>query len=135
MIAARYGTLVTIGADGVPQARIVDPTSPDSALVVRLATNPRSRKVAEIRADPRVTLLYFDPARLAYVTVVGRATEITGAAKSAHRKKEWDAFFDKEKPDTYSLYQIVPSRIEVVSAQDGLSGDASTWRPEIVWFN
>jgi general stress protein 26 len=132
MTAARFCTLVTIGDAGQPQARIVDPIEPDAGFAVYVATNPRSRKVEEIRKDPRVTLLYFDPARSASVTLIGRAVEVMGAEKSAHRKKEWDGFFPADRPETYSLYRIVPSRAEVVSAADGLAGDPATWRPEIV---
>ncbi len=132
MTDARFCTLITIGDLGQPQARIVDPLEPGPTLAVYIATNPRSRKVVEIRKDPRVTLLYFDTARSAYVTLIGRAEEVPGAEKAAHRKKEWDAFFPAGKPDEYSLYRIVPSRVEVVSTRDGLNGDPSTWRPEIV---
>jgi general stress protein 26 len=134
MTAARFCTLSTIGELGEPQARVVDPLEPDAAFTVYLATNPRSRKVAEIRKDPRVTLLYFDTARSAYVTLVGRATEVVDAEKSVHRKKDWDEFFPASRPGAYALYRIVPSRLEVVSARDGLSGDPATWRPEIVDF-
>jgi len=129
---ARFCTMVTIGDLGQPQARVVDPLDPDPALVVYVATNPLSRKVGEIRKDPRVTLLYFDPARSASVTLIGRAAEVPNPEKAAHRKKDWDAFFPADKPEAYILYRIVPSRVEVVSAKDGLSGDPATWRPEIV---
>lgn len=132
MTAARYCTLVTLGEKNQPQARVVDPIEPDAALNVYIATNPRSRKVQEIRKDPRVTLLYFDTAREAYVTVIGRAEEVVGPAKAAHHKREWQDFFALEKPDSYTLYRIVPARVEMVSATDGLSGDPLTWRPEIV---
>lgn len=132
MSAARYCSLVTIGDRGAPQARIVDPLEPDASLAIHIATNPASRKVAEIARDPRVTLLYFDPARLAYVTVIGTAAEVKGSEKSERYKKEWEGFFSRARPDTYTLYRIVPSRIEVVSARDGLKGDAATWRPEII---
>jgi len=132
MIAARFCTLVTIGDLGQPQARVVDPLEPDEAFAIYIATNPRSRKVAEIGKDPRVTLLYFNPARSAYVTVIGRATEVPNAEKTSHRKKDWDTFFPAKNPQTYTLYRIVPSRLEVVSEKDGLSGDPVTWRPEIV---
>lgn len=132
MLAARFCSLVTVGSDGAAQARIVDPTEPDASLTIYVATNPRSRKVAEITKDPRVTLLYFDTVRLAYVTVIGRASEVSGSEKGGHYKKEWDGFFARDKPDTYTLYRILPSRIEVVSAQDGLAGDTATWQPEIL---
>jgi general stress protein 26 len=129
---ARFATFVTLGDAGTPQARIVDPLLPDAELVTYVATNPKSRKVREIRKDSRVTLLYFDPARPGYVTLVGRAHEVTGSEKQAHHKNDWQAFFPAERPASYVLYRIVPSRVEVVSAKDGLPGDPSTWRPEIV---
>jgi hypothetical protein len=81
-----------------------------------------------------VTLLYFDPAALAYVTVVGRALEVKGAAKTSRYKPEWQGFFSLDRPESYSLYRIVPSRLEVVSPRDGLSGDPTTWHPETVDF-
>lgn len=132
MASARFCTFVTIGGDGHPQARVVDPLDPDPNLNVYVATNPRSRKVEELRKDTRVTLLYFDAARSAYVTLIGRAVLVTGVEKAAHHKKDWQRFFALDKPDTYTLYRVVPSRLEVVSARDGLSGDPATWRPAIV---
>ena len=50
MRLARYGTLVTMGADGRPQARIVDPFAPETDLTIWIATNPLTRKVQDIRA-------------------------------------------------------------------------------------
>ena len=132
MAGARFCTMVTVGELGQPQARVVDPLEPDAALTVYIATNPLSRKVGEIRKDARVTLLYFDPTRSAYVTLIGRAVEVPDGEKAAHRKKDWDAFFPAAKTDAYTLYRIVPSRVEVMSAKDGLSGDPATWRPEIL---
>jgi len=132
MSGARFCTFVTLGLDGQPQARVVDPLDPDPNLRVYVATNPRSRKVEEMGKDARVTLLYFDPARSAYVTLIGRAVPVEGAEKTRHHKKDWESFFPIEKPEAYALYRIVPSRVEVVSAKDGLSGDPATWRPEIV---
>lgn len=132
MTAARFCTFITVGEKGQPQARIVDPLEPDDRLAVYVATNPRSRKVKEIRADARVTLLYFDPAKLAYVTLVGRAVEASVEEKAAHHKKEWKGFFTLDDPSSYTLYRIVPLRLELVSGPDGLSGDPTTWRPEIV---
>jgi general stress protein 26 len=132
--ASRYCTLVTLGRKHEPQARIVDPTLPDASFEVYFATNPRSRKVDEIRKDPRVTLLYFDPSALAYVTVIGHALEVQGTLKADHYKREWQGFFSLDRPDSYTLYRIVPSRVEVVSPKDGLSGNPITWRPETVDF-
>lgn len=62
MQTARYSTLITIGDDGQPEARIVDPFVPEEDLTIWIGTNPLTRKVAQIRRDPRVTLLYFNAA-------------------------------------------------------------------------
>lgn len=134
MIAARFSSLVTNGVDGRAQARIVDPLPPGPAMEVYIATNPKSRKVSEIRRDRRVTLLYFDPATMAYVTVMGEAEEVTGSAREGHYKDEWAGFFPRDQPGTWTLYRIRPKRLEVVSAGDGLSGDGVTWRPDAVEF-
>src|SRR6187401_651455 len=62
MKKARYASLVTLAADGQPQARIIDPADAGSDLTVWIATNPATRKVGELRANPRATLFYFDRA-------------------------------------------------------------------------
>jgi CubicO group peptidase (beta-lactamase class C family)/general stress protein 26 len=133
MTTARYATMVTT-REGEGQARVVDPLEPDPSFAVHVATNPRSRKVLEMNVNPRVTLTYFDAAGLAYVTLVGEARLVEGSQKTERYKKEWEKFFDRAKPQSYNLYRIVPSRLEVMSPQDGLSGNPLTWRPEIVDF-
>ena len=85
MQRARFCTLVTIGADGHPQARIMDAFPPDAQMVVWMATTPVSRKVAEIRKDPRVTVSCFDANSMGYVTLLGRAALVTDPAEKAKR--------------------------------------------------
>jgi hypothetical protein len=53
---ARYCTFITIDQQGQPQARIVDPLAPDAGFTVWIATNPLTRKVEQVRSNPRVTL-------------------------------------------------------------------------------
>ena len=132
MKAARYASFITLGEKHQPQARIVDPMGPDEKMTVYIATNPLSRKVREVKKDPRVTLLYFDADRPAYVTLIGRAQAVFGSEKASHFKADWSAFFSIERPETYVLYRVDVSRIEVVSPKEGLSGDPLTWRPDIV---
>lgn len=134
MGAARFCTLVTNGTDGRPQARIVDPLPPGPSMEVYVATNPRSRKVSEIRRDRRVTLLYFDAAAMAYVTLVGDAEPVTGPGRAGHYKDDWAGFFPRDEPGKWALYRVRPRRLEIVSAGDGLAGDSVTWRPDRVDF-
>ena len=51
--------LITIDEDGKPRARTMDPFSPEDDFMVWFGTNIKSRKVKQIRNDPRVTLYYF----------------------------------------------------------------------------
>lgn len=134
MKGARYCTLVSIGLDGQPQARVVDAFAPDSGLTVWIATNAVTRKVGEIRHDPRVTLLYFNPTTFEYVTVIGRATLVDDAVqKAAHWKPEWSKLYKDENRGTdYLLIRVIPSRLEVVSVARGINNDPVTWRPTIV---
>src|SRR5688572_31458428 len=90
---AGYSTFITIGEDGQPQARIVDPTVPDPNLTIWIGTNSLTRKVNHIRRDARVTLLYFHALSASYVTVMGRAALVTDAGEKERRwKTSWVPF-------------------------------------------
>ena len=131
MQTARYATLITIGDNGQPQARIVDPLLPEGDFTVWIGTNPLTRKVAEIRRDPRVTLLYFNAAAGEYVTVLGTATLVTDSAEKArHWKGDWAAYYkDGPRGEGYLLLRVRPNRLEVVSPRHGMVNDPKTWRP------
>ena len=133
---ARYCTLVTIGEDGHPQARIVDPLGPDASFTLWIATNPLTRKVAQIRRDPRVTLLCFDAATASYITVLSRGAIVTDAAETARRwKEEWTPFYAGGATGTDAvLIRLTPIRLEIVSVERGFAGDPKTWRPLSIDF-
>ena len=134
MTTARYCALITAGDDGRAHARTMDAFPPDENLVVWLATNPRSRKVAEIRRNSRVTLYYFDAASQGYVTLFGRARLVNDPVeKNRHWKEEWKAFYpDREKG--YLLIEVTPERLEVVIEKKGIVGNSPTWAPPSVTF-
>jgi general stress protein 26 len=129
--ASRYCTMVTNGLDGQPQARIIDAFAPESSLVVWIATKAASRKVVELRADPRVTLVYFNTAASEYVSLQGTATFSTDVReREAHWKPDWAAFYDDQwRGADYLLIRVRPARLEVVSARAGFQNDPRTWRP------
>jgi PPOX class probable F420-dependent enzyme len=134
MKTARYCSLVTLDAAGQPQARIVDPFPPEDKLAIWIATNPATRKVREIRADPRVSLIYFDPKGPAYVTVIATAEVVEDPAEKARRwKEDWARFYvDRNRGSDYVLIRVKPTRLEVVSEAHGLINDPKTWRPPAV---
>ena len=134
MNTARYCALITTDAKGRVQARTMDAFAPDEKMVVWLATNPRSRKVAEIRRHPRVTLYYFDRENQAYVTLHGTARLMNDESEKArHWKQDWSAFYPNRDKD-YLLIRVVPTRLEVVDTKKGIVGDSKTWRPPTVAF-
>ena len=128
---ARYATLVTVDRDGQPQARIVDPVAPEADWSVWVSTNARSRKAAQLEANPRVTLLYFDAARESYVTLVGAARLVRDPAEKAKRwREEWKPFYKNGyRDEDFLLIRVEPQRLEISSPALGMNNDPITWRP------
>ncbi len=134
ILVARYAALITQDVGSGAAARTIDPAPPDSAMVVRFVTNPRSRKVRQISRDSRVALYYFDAKGLRYVTVYGRAREVRdGATKRRLWYAEWTPFYPGRERDA-TLYEVIPERAEVVSPGDGITGDTITWATPTVRF-
>lgn len=134
MTATRYCALITIGRDGRAHARTMDAFAPEEDMTVWLATNPRSRKAAEIRRNPRVTLYYFDRESAAYVTIYGTAHLVNDRPEKQRRwKDDWKIFYpDRDK--SYLLIKVTPTRLEVVNVNKGIVGTSPTWQPLSVDF-
>lgn len=136
MQKARYCAFITLGEDGQPQVRAVDPLGPDDDMTVWVGTNAATRKLAQVRKDPRVTLFYFDAAAPAYVTLIGRAVESSDPAEKAkHWKNEWLPFYkDRHRGPDFALLKVEPRRLEIVSQNHGLLNDPKTWLPVAIEF-
>ena len=128
MADARYSALITVDEFGQPRARTVDPRQPDESMTVWVATQPQTRKVAQIEGHRQVTLYYFDRGRAEYVTVMGRAT-LHRDAETIERfwLDEWDEFYP-DRPADVVLIEVVPERIEVLGR--GVDPDPVTWVPQ-----
>ncbi len=128
MAAQQYCALITLDETGLPQIRTMNPFPPDEGLVVWMATNPRSRKVAEIRKDPRVALYYSNHAEaIGYVAITGKAVLVDDMQEVLKRKRAyWDQAFPGLK--NIILIKVIPERIDVVNYKQGLTGDPVTWR-------
>ncbi|HYX31113.1 MAG TPA: pyridoxamine 5'-phosphate oxidase family protein [Pyrinomonadaceae bacterium] len=134
MIKARYCALITFDRNGRTNARTMDAFEPDEQMRVWFGTNRLSRKVAEIRRNPHVTLYYFDREDQAYVTLHGTATIVDDTAEKAkHWKEEWKDFYPKRDRD-YVLILVRPRDLEVVNTKKGIVGHPRTWEPPLVTF-
>lgn len=128
MKSAYYCSLVTIDETGQPRARVVEPFLPENLFTVWMATKSNSRKVNQIKANPKVTLHYFDRTALAYVSLMGTAALVDDPTlKETKWKKGWERFYpDKTK---MLLIRFTAETLEMISTSDGYEGNKENWAP------
>jgi general stress protein 26 len=128
MGAQTYCALITLDETGRPQVRTMNPFPPEEDMSVWFATNTRSRKVREMRHDPRVTLYYSDHKNaIGYVAITGHAVLTEDMQEILKRKRAyWDQAFPGLK--NLVLIQVVPERIDVLNYKAGVQADPETWR-------
>ena len=130
----RYCALVTIDSSGYPHVRTMDPFQPDKNWVIWLATIPKSRKVNEIRNNPKVTLYFTGNKGEGYVSIIGTASLVNNQSKKDSLwKDEWSRFYKNRKED-YLLIKVVPKRLEVIDFRHGIIGNKETWKAPSVTF-
>ncbi|MBX2913676.1 MAG: pyridoxamine 5'-phosphate oxidase family protein [Cyclobacteriaceae bacterium] len=127
-------TLVTVNDLNQPYARVMEPLDPDKDFVVWLATNPLSRKVFHIEANPNVVLHYVDQVDNGYVSLYGKAELVRDSTLfNNHWKPEWNQFYRNKNTDCV-LIKVVPARLEVIHYMAGITGDPLTWQPTVITF-
>ncbi|MDZ4715594.1 MAG: pyridoxamine 5'-phosphate oxidase family protein [Cytophagales bacterium] len=126
--------LITQDSQGISRVRTMDPFAPEADFTVWLATNPKSRKVEELRKNPRVTLYYSDKQDQGYVTIHGTARLVNDQREKDRRWKEsWKEFYPN-RSDAYLLIEVTPDRLEVINYRMGINGKKETWEPAAVVF-
>ena len=113
-----FAWLATVAADGGTNARAVRTTQgpPGSdAWTRRILVTRTSRKVAEIRAAPRVTLAYQHPSGDRYIALGGRADIIDDIAEM---RTLWPAAYDAQFPPGFAdanmiIIEVAIDRVEV----------------------
>lgn len=127
-----FTTFITLDAHNQPRARVMEPFAPDEEFIIWLATNPRSRKVTQLQANPTVTLHYFDKGNLGYVSLMGKASLVNDDQIKASKWKDgWENFYPNKKKD-YLLIKFVPESLELISIPQKYTGDSITWKPHHV---
>jgi general stress protein 26 len=134
MNASATCALVTLDENGKPRVRTMDPFPPEEDFTIWLATNPKSRKVDELKKNASVALHYTDKNENGYVTVYGTARLIHDQKEKDKRwKDEWKNFYGNRSTE-YLLIRIIPERLEVINYKRGITGDPVTWQPAVVMF-
>lgn len=140
LIAAReimkettYCALVTIDSTGQPQIRTMNPFPANDKLITWFATSRASRKVREIKNNPKVCVYYADhTSAKGYVNITGTAEVIDDKELLIKMKRDyWENIPDWQ--NIFVLIKIVPKTIEVINYKHGLNNDPVTFRaPSIV---
>jgi len=135
MSSAGTCALITLDQEGRPRVRAMDPFLPESDFTVWFGTNVNSRKVDQIKKDPRVTLYYLENEDSGYVMIHGIAQIVDNKKEKEKRwKVKWEAFYPNKLED-YLLIKVLPEWMEVVSYSHGLLGDPITWKPPTAIFD
>ncbi len=119
--------LISIDSLGVAHVRTMEVFTPEKDFTLWFGTTIKSRKVKEIKNNPKVTIYYADPNNAGYVSIMGTAVIITDALeKTRWWKNEWESYFiDK---NDFVLIKVIPQKMEMISYKNGLNGDKKTWK-------
>ena len=134
MGAQKYCALVTIDSFGKANIRTMNPFPPEQDMTVWMATNIRSRKVKEIRNNPKVVLYYANHAQATgYVAITGRAVLVDVMEEKMKRKRDyWSQAFPDWK--YLILIKVIPEKLEVINYKHKLENAPDTWDPPSVEF-
>ena len=135
MTSAGTCALITLDQEGHPRVRTMDPFPPESDFTVWFGTNPKSRKVDQIKKNPSVTLYYIENDGSGYVMIHGIAQLVTNQEEKEKRWKDtWEAFYPNKQED-FLLIKVSPEWMEVISYSHSVVGDPITWEPPRVIFD
>ena len=108
----------------------MDPFIPNNDLIVYLVTNPQSRKVSEIKKDPRVSLIFQN--LNGYVSISGKVTFISKKFNKNFWKKEWNPYYKNK--DMAQILKVTPLVLEIINSDVGIVGNNETWSPVKINF-
>lgn len=134
MASAKFCFLITVDELGQPRARLMEAFTPDEKLTIWFGTNPATRKVGQIRRNPRVTVAYYDPAGPNTVTLAGKARVVDSVEeKKKHWREGWDSFFPGGPGGkNYTVIEFVPDQVELISNSKNIGNAPASLLPAIL---
>jgi general stress protein 26 len=129
-----YCALVTIDSTGQPQIRTMNPYPVNDEFITWFATSRNSRKVRELKNNPKVCVYYADHVKAkGYVNITGTAEVIDDKDFLIKMKRDyWQSMPNWQ--DIFVLIKIVPRTIEVINYKHGLNNDPVTFRAPSITF-
>jgi general stress protein 26 len=129
-----YCALVTIDSTGQPQIRTMNPYPANDEFITWFATSRNSRKVRELKNNPKVCVYYADHVNAkGYVNITGTAEVIDDKDFLIKMKRDyWQGMPNWQ--DIFVLIKVVPRRVEVINYKHGLNNDPVTFRAPSITF-
>ena len=127
-----YCGLATMDSTGQPQVRTMNPFPANDELITWFATSRFSRKVREIRNNPRVCVYYANHiSAKGYVNITGLAEVIDDKDLLIKMKRDyWEGIPDWQ--NIFVLIKIVPKTIEVINYKHGLNNNPRTFKAPLI---
>ena len=132
--ATHYCALITIDSTGQPQVRTMNPFPVNDELITWFATSRTSRKVAELKKNPKVCVYYADHVNAkGYVSITGTAEVIDDKALLIKMKREyWNGIPNWQ--DIFVLIKVVPKSMDVINYKHGLNNNPQTFKAPSISF-
>jgi general stress protein 26 len=134
MESTHYCALATIDSAGQPQIRTMNPFPANDEFITWFATSRTSRKVREIKNNPRVCVYWADHVSAkGYVSITGKAEVIDDKELLTKMKRDyWNGIPNWQ--DIFVLIKIVPVTLDVINYKHGLNNDPNTFRAPSMAF-
>ena len=129
-----YCGLVTIDSLGQPQIRTMNPFPVKDDFVIWFATSRTSRKVREIKNNPKVCVYFANHLTAkGYVNINGTASVIDNRELLIQMKRDyWNGIQGWQ--DKFVLIKIIPGSIEIINYKHGLNNDPDTFKAPTISF-
>ena len=134
MSETTYCGLVTVDSLGQPQIRTMNPFPVKEDFVIWFATARTSRKVREIKNNPKVCVYFADHiSAKGYVNINGSATVIDDKELLVKMRRDyWNGIPGWQ--DIFVLIRIVPKSLEIINYKHGLNNDPKTFKAASISF-
>jgi general stress protein 26 len=129
-----FCALATVDLAGQPQVRTMNPFPVEDDMVIWFATGRESRKVSEIKSNPKVSVYFADHVNArGDVNTTGTAEIIDGNDLLEKMKRGyWENITNWQ--EIFVLVKITPKTLDVISYAHGISGDPKTSRASTIIF-
>lgn len=127
-----YCALVPVDSTGQPQVRTMNPYPANDELITWFGTSRYSRKVREIRNNPKVAVYYADHMNAkGYVNISGIAEVIDDKDVLMKMKR---AYWESSPgwQEKFVLIRIIPVSVEVINYKHRLTNDPKTFKAPMV---